>query len=383
MVNLAVTIGPMIGGLLAARNYLFLFLSDAVSSLITAAIVYLALRESRPAPAEDAPAETVAATFAGYLDVVRNRAFAWFAVTSMLAILVYVQMNSSLAVYLRDSHGVSDQGFGYLLSLNGAMVVVLQFPIARWMRRFRPLLVMTAGTVLYAIGFGIYGFVGAYALFLAAMAIITLGEMLVSPTSQAIVASMAPGAMRGRYMAVYGYAWLLPWAVGPFMAGLIMDNADPRWVWYGAGIVGLVAAAGYYLLEWRAQRAMHAAIDRRLEIVQALESGRISAEQAAGRIQVVEEDALVRLAPPRAESGQRYVRLRVGDLASGAVKADLRLPLALVNAALHTGGSLSAGVGSVDPAALRAAVAVAAAGEGAQTLTSAADEDIEVSIESD
>ena len=379
VVNLAVTIGPMIGGLLAARSYLSLFLADAVTSLVTAAIVFLALKESRPAPAEGVPAETMARTFAGYLDVLRNRAFAWFLVTSILMILVYMQMNTTLAVYLRDSHGIPAQGFGYLLSLNGAMVVLFQFPIARWARRFRPLLIMTTGTLLYAIGFGLYGFVGAYTLFVGAMAIITVGEMLVSPTGQAIVASMAPGDMRGRYMATFGYAWLIPSAIGPLVAGLVMDYADPRWVWYGAGILGLAAAGGYYLLERRAQRAMHAAIDRRLEIVQALEEGTISADEAATEIEAVEEDSLVRLAPSRTAGERRYVRLRTGK---GAAGVDLRLPRAIVNTALHTGGRLSAGLDSVDPAALRLAIAGAAADTGTHIVPSDSGE-VEVSVESD
>jgi MFS family permease len=51
--------------------------------------------------------------------------------------------------------------------------------------------------------------------------------------------------MRGRYMAVAGVNWAIPRALGPLAAGLIMDNHDPNWVWYAAGILGAVAAAGY------------------------------------------------------------------------------------------------------------------------------------------
>ncbi|MGD8399235.1 MAG: MFS transporter, partial [Anaerolineae bacterium] len=171
VVNLAVTIGPMIGGLLAARSYLFLFLADAATSLVTAAIVFWALEESRPAPdASAGPAEGVAETFAGYLDVLRNSAFAWFLVASVLAVLVYMQMNTTLAVYLRDSHGVSERSFGYILSLNAGMVVLFQFPVTRWASKYRPLLVMALGTLLYAVGFAMYGVVAAYGLFLVAMA---------------------------------------------------------------------------------------------------------------------------------------------------------------------------------------------------------------------
>ena len=46
--NLSVVIGPAIGGLLAARSYMALFVSDAVISLITAALVFRFIPETRP-----------------------------------------------------------------------------------------------------------------------------------------------------------------------------------------------------------------------------------------------------------------------------------------------------------------------------------------------
>jgi MFS family permease len=93
--------------------------------------------------------------------------------------------------------------------------------------------------------------VDTYGLFLLAMVIITVGEMLVVPTAQSLVALMSPADMRGRYMAVYGLTWMLPTTFAPLLAGLIMDYYDPRWVWYLAGLVALAAAAGYAGLHLR------------------------------------------------------------------------------------------------------------------------------------
>ena len=253
--NLAVVIGPAIGGLLAAQSYLFLFICDAVASLITAIIVALAIQETRPARREGEPEQTMAQTFGGYWDVLRDTAFVLFIGACILMTLVYMQMNGTLAVYLRDTHAVSEQRFGYILSLNAAMVVLFQFPVTRRISRYRPLATMAAGTLLYAIGFGMYGFVSTYVLFLAAMVVITIGEMMVAPTGQALVAQFAPEDMRGRYMAVFGFTWVIPSSVGMLLAGLIMDNADPRWVWYSAGLVGLVAAGAFALLQRRVDRA--------------------------------------------------------------------------------------------------------------------------------
>jgi MFS family permease len=249
--NLALTAGPILGGLLATQSYLFLFIGDAVSSLITAGIALMALRESRPAAPEGAPQQSLARIFAGYVDVFRHGAFAWFLGATALMAVVYMQMYTTLSIYLRGSHGVTEQGYGILLSVNAALVVLFQLPIARRISRYNPALVMAAGTALYAVGFGLYGVTGAYVLFLGAIAIVTLGEMFVMPVGSAIVAQLAPAEMRGRYMATFNFGWVVAAAAGPFLAGLVMDNADPRWVWFLAFSAALAAASAFLQLERR------------------------------------------------------------------------------------------------------------------------------------
>jgi MFS family permease len=249
--NMAWILGPVIGGLLAIRSYMPLFVCDAMSSTITAGIVLLAIRETRPAPREGESEQTMAQTFAGYRDVLRDGTYVLFIGACILMTIVYLQLYSTLGVYLRDTHGLSEQAYGYLMSMNATAVVLLQIPIARRVARYRPMMMMALGTLLYAIGFGMYGLFSSYAPFALAMFIITVGEMIVMPTAQALVARIAPEDMRGRYMAVFGFSWLLPQATGPLLAGLIMDNADPRWVWHAAGLVGLVAAAAFTLLNRR------------------------------------------------------------------------------------------------------------------------------------
>jgi MFS family permease len=247
--NLAVTIGPAIGGLLAAQSYMLLFISDAVTSIITAVIIFLILPETRPVGPAGETKESMLVTFAGYGKVIRDRFFMVFIGASILMVIVYSQMNSTLGVYLRDIHSVPEQGFGYILSLNAAMVVIFQFAITRRITKYPPMIILAVGSVLYSIGFAMYGWVSNYSLFLLAMVIITVGEMLQVPVSQALVARIAPEDMRGRYMAVFGLSWAIPFAIGPLLAGLIMDYGDPHWVWFGAGIVGMLATTIFVLLQ--------------------------------------------------------------------------------------------------------------------------------------
>ncbi len=247
--NLAVTIGPAVGGLLAAKSYLLLFVADAVSSLITAVVVYFALPETKPkiAAAEE---QNFTQTMVGYKIVFRDGIYMAFLLVSMLSIIVYIQMYSTLSVYLDEMFGTGARGYGYLLSMNAAMVVLFQFWVTRRISKRPPLLMLALGTAIFGVGFLMYGFIGAFWLFMVAMAIITVGEMIITPVGQAFVARLSPADMRGRYMAMFGFSWAVPHAAGPLLAGLIMDNADPRWVWYAAGITAAVAVCGYIALHF-------------------------------------------------------------------------------------------------------------------------------------
>jgi MFS family permease len=254
--NLAVAIGPAIGGFLATRSYMLLFILDAVSSIITAVIVYFLLPETKPALREGQEEQTLAQSMGGYGVVFRDRIFMTFIGIAILMVLVYMQMNSSLAVYLRDVHALSTQQFGWILTINAGMVVLFQFWITRRLAKMQPMIMMAVGTLLYALGFSMYGFIGGVYVFqfaILAMVIITIGEMVVSPFQQALVAKFAPEDMRGRYMAVHGLSYGIPSAFGPLAAGLIMDNYDPRLVWYIAGVIGLLAVAGYVWLHYNAR----------------------------------------------------------------------------------------------------------------------------------
>jgi MFS family permease len=247
--NLSVVIAPVLAGLLAMRSYTLLFVADALTSAITALLVYFFIAETKPAEAPGRESESLLATFKGYAVPLRDRFFLMMLFGTALLGTVYIQLNSSLGVYLRDVHQVPPQGYGYLLSLNALMVVVMQFWITRRIRGSSQFLMLAVGAVLVGIGFGMYGFVAAYGWFMLAMAVLTVGEMIMVPVGQALVARLAPEAMRGRYMAVFGYSWVVAGVVGPLMAGVLLDGGRPSWLWYACLLLGLAAAGTYIYLD--------------------------------------------------------------------------------------------------------------------------------------
>ena len=252
--NLAATGGPILGGFLATQSYMWLFLSDAVSSLLTAVIVFVVIPETKPEIHEDKPEESVIRTIVGYKEVLKDSIYILFLSVSAIMVIVYMQMNSTLSLFLQDVHEFPLQSFGLLLSMNALMVVLFQFWIAKRISKYAPMKVIAIGALFYVVGFGMYGFISAVYLFFVAMIIITIGEMIIAPVQQTIVAKFAPKDKRGRYMAVFGFHWAIPNLFGILLAGLVTVYINPNWVWYFAGILSMISAIGFWSLHGAANK---------------------------------------------------------------------------------------------------------------------------------
>jgi len=246
--NLAWMIGPIIGGFVANTSFFALFVTDAVISCIVAVLFYWLMPETQPERTEAQASESMLTTFINYRYVLRDGGFIAFLVAGMLMGVVYQQMYNSLSVYLRDYHAIPPQGYGFLLTTSAITVILFQFYTTRLIKRRPPFLMMALGTAFYMIGFGMFGFVGHYALFMTAIIIITIGEMIVMPTTQALAANFAPAEMRGRYMGVFGLSWALPATLGPGAAGYILDHYNPNWLWYLGGILCALSVMCFYTL---------------------------------------------------------------------------------------------------------------------------------------
>ncbi|RJP51124.1 MAG: MFS transporter [Anaerolineaceae bacterium] len=249
--NFAWIIGPSIGGFLASFNFLYLFLSDAVISIAVAVLVFRLLPETKPPTTEKTASEPFSQTLRGYVHAVADKPFIAFIIASILMIIVYQQMYSTLSVYLRDVHNVNPRFYGLVMSSSAVTVVLFQFSITRIIKKYPPFLMMATATFFYMIGFTMYGFVATIPLFVLAMVIITIGEMVGMPTSNVLAASFAPEEMRARYMAVFGLTWAVPAMIGPWGAGLIMDNYNPNYVWYLSSVLCVIAMAAFYVLHIR------------------------------------------------------------------------------------------------------------------------------------
>jgi MFS family permease len=242
--NLGVAIGPSIGGFVASASYRYVFYLGAVAHLIYALLLLGFVRETLP---PDAHLKQPQAS-RGYGPVFRDGAFLGFSAVYTLSGLGYSLMMVLLPVYAYENFGVLEKQYGFIMATNAAMVVLLQYAVTRITSRYRALPVLAVGSLFYALGVGSVALGRGFPAFWLSMIVLTIGEMIMIPTSTALTADLAPADMRGRYMGIYSLAWGVGVGVSPVIGGLLNDAIAPVAIWYFGLTMGLLGAAGFVSL---------------------------------------------------------------------------------------------------------------------------------------
>jgi MFS family permease len=244
-VNLGFAGAAAFSGVLAERHFTLLFVIDALTTFGFGAIVLLGVPETRPAlPAADASG-TLAEASRRFAAPFRDRGFISFVLIQGLLLLAFAQVMMALPLDMR-AHGLGTAQIGWLLGLNGVIIVILQ-PIAlRTIRGYSHVQWLAAGALLTGLGLGATAFAhGALAYALAA-ALWTMGEIGFSTGAPALVAEFAPVHRRGAYQGTYQLAWSLSATCAPALGSLVLARLGSTALW--AGCLGVCfAAAGLHL----------------------------------------------------------------------------------------------------------------------------------------
>ena len=239
--NLGWAAGPAIGGILAGTlTYAWLFGLAGLVGIINLVLVLSFFRESFSRAVEKV---NIGSIFAAGKD----KTLLYFTILCLLVFVVAGQMGSTLSVYTVDLVGFSTSQYGFLLTLNGLVIVVFQYPITYLMGRKSPNLSLLLGAFLYGAGYLSLAWVGPYGLALGAMVMITAGEIVFGPTTSAVVGELASTNWRGRYMGFFGLSETLGMAVGPLLGGVLLDvfPQQPFFIWGTQAILAFIAAVGF------------------------------------------------------------------------------------------------------------------------------------------
>jgi MFS family permease len=259
VINLGFSVGLLLGGALATRSFLWLFLGDGLASLAYAGIGWWFVPETRPHAPATAGEPPVRGFVRGFLAPYRDRPFLAFVVLSVLILLIFMQHIAAFPVEMA-ARGLPTAWLGFVLALNGIVIVLVQPFLAPWLTRFDHSRTLAAGAVLVGLGFGINAFAAGPLGFSLGVVVWTLGEILVLPIGNALVADVALPGMRGRYQGAYGLSFGVAGFLAPLLGTLVLQRWGSAALWLGCLALGLAVAAGQLALAPRLRRLRDARV---------------------------------------------------------------------------------------------------------------------------
>ncbi|MDI1478451.1 MFS transporter [Polyangium sp. y55x31] len=193
--NLGYAFAAVLGGFMAKRNFLALFIGDALTTLVLAAIIWRSVPESRPAEARDDKRGSV---FTPFLD----GKYLPFLLCNFALTLVFFQHLSAMPEDMRQK-GLTTEHYGATVATNCLLIVLLQPLVTRWVKGIPRGVLLTVASSLTGLGFGAMALATTLPAYMATVAVWTLGEIIFAPVNASIVADLSPMHLRGRYQGAF------------------------------------------------------------------------------------------------------------------------------------------------------------------------------------
>lgn len=253
--NIGFAVGPAIGGILYNKNMLsLLFIGDAVTALLSLALITLFIKETIGKTKEEITDKTrqlekreEGSIFSVLL---KRPILIYFALICFGYNFTYSQWGFMLPIHSVENFGKAGaEYYGLMASTNGLVVMFFTPVIVKLTEKTKIIRKMVYGGILYAIGFGMLGFVNSLTFFFVSVFIFTLGEIVMSIATTPFIANHTPASHRGRMNAVVSMILGAGYALGPLEMGKILSYISIETGWKSLGIFMLITSGFMYLLE--------------------------------------------------------------------------------------------------------------------------------------
>ena len=222
-INIGASVGPLLGAYLAVVSAKSAFMVTGTMYFIYVLILAMMMKKYNLGNPVSWGVSKV--TIASSLKIIgKDKALRYLVLGSIIINLGYSQMESNVPQYLESSVANGVFVYSVMLSINALMVVIFQMPISHFAERFKTMQVMMAGAVFLSAGMIIFGFVTGWYTGILAILLVTVGEILIFPSSSYLVDQLATDELRGTY---YGAAQFrrIGHFIGPIAGGFLLKEA--------------------------------------------------------------------------------------------------------------------------------------------------------------
>ncbi|HET9481523.1 MAG TPA: MFS transporter [Candidatus Polarisedimenticolia bacterium] len=249
-INLGMSVGPAVGGLLAGISFPLIFLVDGATSIAAGLVLALvplpavaaARRVAEAARAGSSGEVGLAGRLRGELAAFSDRRLLLFLAAFLPALLVFFQHQASMPLYLVRDLGMNEAAYGLLFTVNTGLIILLEVPLNLAMSSWPYHRALPLGALLTGVGFGAMGLASGFSSVALTVVLWTFGEMILLPGASAWVAEIAPAGRSGAYMGLFVMTFSLAFATGPWIGAFVYERFGSGTLWGAAFLCGLLSA---------------------------------------------------------------------------------------------------------------------------------------------
>jgi predicted MFS family arabinose efflux permease len=245
-VNLGFAIGPAIGGIAATTiGFKWIFLIDAATSILAGIFILMYLPKIQKQKDKSEKEKPKMATSVFY-----DRSYLIFLMLVSIYGTLFFQLFASVPVYMSKDFGYSEDTIGYLLGLNGLMVVLLEMPIIyRIENKSSPSYWIAFGCMMMVIAYTLLSLgINSLVLCVIYTLFITLSEIFAMPFMMNYALSKPEKERQGQYTAMYSVAYGFSNIIAPSL-GLGFADIYSFHLFYGiAALASVLLGVLFYRL---------------------------------------------------------------------------------------------------------------------------------------
>lgn len=231
-INLGFSIGPALGGLLAAVDYQWLFWADGTSCLLASTFVFFYLGKSVKHESDEHEADQLS-TDSMVASPWRDKAFLLFLPMVTIYAIAFFQLFSTMSIYYKGEEGFSEGQIGALLALNGLLVAIVELVLIYKIERKGSLYTwIILGSLLLTLSYLLITFLHGFYWFVFIIVLVSFSEMLVMPFTNTFMNNRSTKASRGRYASLYVMAWSASHIFTPLLVTNIMSDWGYDFLWW-------------------------------------------------------------------------------------------------------------------------------------------------------
>ncbi|MGJ5641618.1 MDR family MFS transporter [Formosa sp. S-31] len=235
-INLGFSAGPALGGLIISTvSYGGLFWVDGITCIIAGILLLKVLNPKIAKVTNQIKIDNPKSAYSDYLYLI-------FLLAMLLFGVAFLQYFSTIPLYYKEVHNLSEFQIGLLMGLNGITIFLLEMPLVKILEKstHSKMGLVIFGALLTLISFIILNFTSWTGILIAGMLFMTIGEMIAFPFSNAFALSRAEKGNQGEYMALYSISFSIAHIIGHNSGMQTINAFGYETTWYLISVVMLV-----------------------------------------------------------------------------------------------------------------------------------------------